>query len=65
MVNFPSVSCCCASFLDCLVCPCIASTEVHVCIHANKRLHVVSPLCNHLHDGLIGLAAKGPKGSAA
>lgn len=77
MVNFPSVgySWLSASFglfglpLHCLhacsVCVCVHAC-VRSCVHACKHMSAcVSPLCNHLHDGLIGLAAKGPKASAA
>lgn len=75
MVNFPSVgySWLSASFADCLACPGVASmfaaymcvcARVHVFMHANICLRVHHP-CNHLHDGLIGLAAEGPKASAA
>lgn len=68
MVDFPSVgySWRSASFVHCLACPCIAYMVVCVRAHACKHMSAcVSPLCNHLHDGLIGLAAKRPKASAA
>lgn len=40
----------------------------HICLflHTCRHLSVfLSPLFNHLHDGLIGLAAEGPKARAA
>lgn len=56
-----------ALFVDYLACPCSASVvALDACVHACKHMSArVSPLCNHLCDGLIGLAAKGPKASAA
>lgn len=38
---------------------------VCACMLANICVGVYQPLFNYLHDGLIGLAAKGPKASAA
>lgn len=68
-VNFPSVGFFWlgALFVDCLACPCgVSALVLDACAHAFEHMSACeSPLCSHLYDGLIGLAAKGPKASAA